>query len=114
MKWFIERVLPALLITLILYLVPIFLGVFQQGVFIRLLGGVTKADYDKLATEVQELRGPFAPSTILHSGDRISLKGRLNQSGHAVPGFVGVTPPDRFDTPTTVTIASAPLDDQVF
>jgi hypothetical protein len=41
--WFIDRVLPALLIALLLFSVPALLGVFREGFFVRIIGGIPRS-----------------------------------------------------------------------
>ena len=57
---------------------------------------------------------PPLPTDIIRANDRISFKYRLNQGGHAVPGFIGVTPPTKYGEKADVNVAPTAGDNEIF
>ena len=50
-QYFIDKILPALLVTLVLSLIPILSGAFKRDWFIHLIGGVSQGDMDHVRLE---------------------------------------------------------------
>jgi hypothetical protein len=113
LKWFLKYVLPGLVIAFVLYLTPLFLGAFNNGILINLLGGVPRSEYDKLVAKVRDIENrpvPPLPPDVIRSKDRIALGTTILHNGNHIVGYVSVVPPIDFAVPTTIHVQPAAQD----
>ncbi len=78
MKWFTEHVLPALVIALILFIIPILTGIINKHWLIGVIGGVPVAEFQELKTKFDDLS-----AKALRENDKIwILTQRTDNLGH--------------------------------
>jgi hypothetical protein len=120
LKWFLNYVLPGLVIALVLYLTPLFLGVFSRGILIASLGGVPRSEYDKLEARVKALENrtdPPLPKDVIRSDDKISLKATVqNRSGESkMSGYISLAPtPAESEKDFSIKLVPVPYNSETF